>query len=366
MKRAFLIFLFLADTVFALENKGAKQYPNISGRILFEVKTDHLSSKDTKVPANNTYINIEPDFSLNIDKNWSVKTGWRIYPVKKRDEIYPERTRTFFSENRGFKQDDTGVIIEELKVNFQTDDVKFFAGKFNPTFATAYRKEKRIGVFNTDFTEDYELREKIGGGMSAILDNSELSFSGFFNDDTDLSRSAFKDRGKASRNDGLAGNTGTLSSYTITLEGADLLDVQDLFYNFGYRNLDIDDSHEGNREKGYTVNLEYPIKTSENGAITPFFELVKINNFTGRSGRDAIYLTTALLGRYNKMTASVSNVMRDIKKNPTTRSRDNQFQVSIGYKITDSLTIDLSRAVIREVGNRGVALGAMMSYIYQF
>jgi hypothetical protein len=369
----FTLYYLLILICFNSHNSYAKseQYPNLAGKVLFETRADRITSDQKQgVPANNGYLNFEPNFSLNVNQNWSVKTNWKIRPIRKvneRNEIYPERTVTFLQSDRGYNVDNTGLIVEELKAYFENEDMKFFAGKYNPSFAVAYRKSKRIGVFGNDFTRNYELREKIGAGISALLDDSEISFNSFFNDATDLSRSAVTDRGRARRADGIAGNSSTLSSYSATVEGEKLFGVDELFYNFGYRSLAVEKTDDSAREIGYVGSLEYSLQAGNNGIIIPFVEIANINNFTGRDGRNAVYTTLSLTGKYSNWTTSVATVFRKIKNNISgADSNDHQFQTSVGYKFNDNITLDVSRMNLKEDGSKAVVFGALLSYVYQF
>jgi len=372
MKKIFItsvISLFFINE-FALAKSDA-QYPNTSGQVLFEFKPDHIL-KATKEGASssNAYVNIEPDLALNFNKNWSIKTGWRIFPtMQQRNSANPERSRTILSEDRGINQDDTTLIVEELKAFFQNDDMKFFAGKYDATFATLYRKTKRIGVFTTDFTEDYELREKIGFGGAALLEDSEITFNTFFNDTSALSSSGFgKTRPRDSSRSGLAGNTQTLSSYSITIEGEKLFGIEKLFYNFGYRSLGVNSDANNARETGYTANFEYLHKLSEYSSIMPVIEIVKINNFTGKANRDARYVTVAAIGKYSNWTASATEVYRDIDGNyyNNAKNHDRQFQLTAGYKFANNISVDVSRLRLREDGYSSSMIGIMASYLYKF
>lgn len=368
MKKLFIsIFsIILCETAIA---KAESQYPNTSGQVLFEFKSDRiLSTTKSGTPSHQSYFNIEPDLSLNIDQNWSIKTGWRIFPtMQNREGSTPERSRTILSNNRGFNQDDTTLIVEEIKTNYQNDDMKFFVGKFNPSFATMYRKSKRIGVFTTDFTEDYELREKIGGGISALLEDSEITFNTFFNDPTGLSGSAYNNRGRERSENGISGNTSTLSSYSVTIEGQKLFGVKNLFYNAGYRSLGVKDNGLNSRETGYTGNLEYLQQVTHNTSLIPVIEFVKIDNFTGLTGRNAQYLTLALIGKYSSWSTSVSSVRRHIDNNYQGKnSNDSQLQFTAGYKFNNNFAIDVSRMRLKEDGYSASMLGIMFSYLYKF
>jgi len=371
----FLIFLSIKSAL-AQEEKKAEEYvgPKLSGSVLYQLQADHvISSSKKKAKGSNGFAYIEPNFGLHFDENWAVKTQWRIQPnsvLTTRDKDNPERYRTFLSDDRGFKLTETGLLIEELKIYYENEDMKFSAGKFDPSFGTAHRKSKRIGVFASQFAEDYNLREKLGANVTALLEGSQISFSSFFSDSTDLSRSAINDRGKESRNNGLSSNTGSFSSYSVLMEGEDFLTIDNLFYNFGFRSLGTD--RDGRkRETGFVAGSEYLYKIGRETSLIPFLEIVRIQNFSGERGRVGNYLTIAAIGKYSSWTASTSLMLRSIKRpnainNLPKSSDDRQLQFSIGYKFTDDLTLDVSRAVIQENGFKAGIFGATLNYLYKF
>ncbi|MFM7621044.1 MAG: hypothetical protein ACKO47_05515 [Alphaproteobacteria bacterium] len=45
---------------------------------------------------------------------------------------------------------------------------------------------------------------------------------------------------------------------------------------------------------------------------------------------------------------------------------DRQLQLSVGYKFTNNITVDLSRAEIREQAKKGSLLGVFVYYLYKF
>ena len=160
----FLAFLIFSSPIYAQDAAQENQrFPNFSGTVLFQSEVDRvMSTKKTGVSPNNAFIYIEPNISLNLNQNWSIKTDFRLNPndsLTTRDSTNSERYRTFLGSNRGFNPQDRGIIVEEIKLHFQNADLKAFIGKFDPTFGTASIKAKRIGVFTSQFTEDYNLRE---------------------------------------------------------------------------------------------------------------------------------------------------------------------------------------------------------------
>ncbi len=361
-----LTILFICSLGHNAFAKG--QYPNISGKALFEFRADRVTSTDkANIDANNGKVNVDTNFALNFNKNWSLITDWKFKQVRNFDQNNPERYRNILSSNRGFGINDGGLVVEQLKGQFENDDARFFFGKFNPAFGSAFKKEKRIGVFTTDFTKDYELREKLGLGFTALLENSEVTVDAFFNDNTALSNSAINKRGRQNKTNGLAGDNSNPSSYTISMEGQDLFGVSDLFYNFGYRNLAVDNIAGRDNESGLVGGLEYLISLSSKTSLIPFVEIASIDNLSGEKDRNVIYTTVALVGKYSGWTASVSNVTRNIRqKNLIGNKKDRQMQYSVGYKFSNNVAIDISRADIKEDGNKASLIGAIVSYVYDF
>jgi hypothetical protein len=367
------LFALSVATIFcnsnAFADSDAGQYPNISGKTLFEFRGDRVTSTNKNdVDANNGKINIDADFALNFTKNWSLATSWRFRPVDDDGrQTNPERYRTILSTNRGINLNDEGLIVEQLKGQYENEDFRAFFGKFNPAFGSAYRKEKRIGVFTTDFTKDYELREKIGGGITAILEDSEVTVDAFFNDTTGLSNSAINARGKESRSDGLAGNTSNPSSYTVSIEGQDLFGVKNLFYNAGYRHLKVDNLAFRSDETGMVGGLEYLIPVSFKTSLIPFVEVASIKNLSGLQGRDALYTTTALVGKYSGWTSSIAYLTRHIDQFLVIdKQKDHLMQYSVGYKFSNNIAVDVSKARVTEANSSGSLIGLLVSYSYNF
>lgn len=366
-KSIFLLSLLSPSALFAAP---LKQYPYISGDALVQVSADRvLTTQKSGVPANNGFVYIQQNTALNFNKNWSVKTQLRLQPnnvLTTRDQVNPERYRNFLSNDRGFSLNNTGIILEEIKVNYENEDFRAFAGKFDPTFGTAWRKTKRIGVFAAQLTEDYNLREKLGAGGAALLENSTITVNAFMNDSTGLSRSMINDRGEAA-NSG-AGSGKALTSYSVAMEGENFLTVDNWYYNLGYRSLGSNNKLANSaREQGYVFGSEYLYKVSRNTSIIPFVELVKMDNFGGIKNRSGKYATFAVIGNYLSWTGSVSLITRNLRNTPSAlNSHDRQMQFSMGYKFTDNLTLDVTRANVREDRKDGTMLGATLSYFYKF
>ncbi len=355
----------------AQENEKSEKFPNISGEALLQFSADRITSSQKRgVPSTNSFIYAQSDMALNLNQNWALKTQWRLQPndtYTTRNRIYPERFRTILSQNRNTDFRDNGLLVEELQIDFHNEDMVINAGKFDPKFGNAHSRTKKMGIFTSQFTEDYNLREKIGAGLTVFLEDSELSISSFFNDTTGLSRSAFDSRSRAKKTDNIAGNTGTLSSYKIALDGGNLMGKENWFYSIAYRSLGVDKTPDRRRETGLVLSSEYLYELGLQTSLIPFVELVKINNFTGATGRDAFYSTIALILKYSAWNISASSLTRDIHSTAfISRVKDKQLQVSVGYNFNDNFSIDFTRAQIKEDGYQAGVFGVNLSYLLKF
>lgn len=370
------ISAILLSTLFAVflsseAISGEKKYPNIEGQIFSQMQLDRVvSTNKTGVSVNSGFLYVQSDVELNFNKNWSASTQWRLNPnnvYNTRNGVYPERNRTFFGDGRGFKLGEEGLIIEEIRLNYKGDDAEFYVGKFDPKFGETHDPQKKLGIFTSQFNYDYYMREKLGASATALLEDSKIIFSTFFNDTTGLSRSALDDRGRAiSSNGSIAGSTGTLSSYSLTMDGDNLFGRKNLKYNVGYRSLGVGNS-DSKRESGYIFGSEYVHEIGLNTTVTPLIEIVNIRNFTGEAGRNATYATFAVTMQYSSWNFGVSSLNRNIKQLQRDKKvSDRQMQIFTGYKFTNNLSLDVTQSRIKEDGSSGNLFGVSLSYLYKF
>ena len=366
MKKLILPFLVISFFICSLA-KANDKYPNLEGKIYMESRIGFVNDESVPDTYNNSAtVNIEPNFSLNINEGWSIKTQWKLSPVEDRKIENYEIGNVFPSNNYPDNIDDYGLVIEELKGDYRGEDLNFFFGKYNPTFGEAWKKDKRIGIFTSDFTEDYELREKIGLGVAALLDDGAVTLNLFFNDTTGLSNSAINKRGKNNSSDNKAGNNNNLSSYSITISGNNFFDIEDLRYNFGYSDLDVENQIGIDNQKGMVGGFEYLIPINYKTFIIPLIEIAKIDNFTGIEGKDILYSTTSLAITYSNWKAGVTGVVRDIKSNNFDDYTDSQIQYFIGYKFQNGINLDATHMVVKENNQKAKIFGVGVSYLYEF
>ena len=367
LKNITILIAFLIPNLALAQQKG--EFPNIEGEILFESISDHiLSTSASNVKENSSYVNVESYLKFNINQNWSIISNFYYNPFIERNANSPERTRSILSDDRKINFLENGIILEEIKLSFENDDLRFSAGKFNPEFGSIWQKKKKTGIFTTKLAEEYELREKIGVSLDILFDDAQISLSSFFSDNTDLSDSAlFVHRGSLPRSNGQASNTSTLSSYTITAKGQDPFDIENLYYNIGYRYQDTDNITGFDAESGYVIGLEYLYELPSTLKLIPVGELVVIDNFTGFEGVDASYFTLGVVAKYQNWNFAVTNIDKRINNTAAFGDvRDYLFEILIGYQLKNGIKLDVSRADFKQDKQKGEAIALMMSYIYQF
>ena len=242
----------------------------------------------------------------------------------------------------------------------------FFFGKYNPRFGKAWNKRKRIGIFTSDFTQDYKLTEKIGLGVEGLLENEGvISINSFFNDTTAISNSAINRRGSNNFGNDLAGNNADLSSFSITASGNNFFEIEDLRYGFAYRDLDVDASDGFENEKGMLVNFEYSMPINYESYFVPFVEFVKINNFRGIKNRDIFYSTISLMLQHSSWNLGITTVLRDLSQENDSYT-DKQMQYFVGYKFKNGINLDVTHLDVEESKKDAKIFGVALSYIYQF
>lgn len=373
-----LISIIITLLVFCKSAAFAQDYPTITGEIISQFQTDRIISSDKEnIAKNNGFIFIEPKINFNFNDKLKLQTNWRLQQdstINTRNHNYPERYRSFFGGNygkkesdRGFNFDDSNLIIEEIKLNYKYDDLEIYAGKFDPKFGIAHNKSYKSGIYTWQVTEDYNLREKLGLGISAILENATISFNSFINDTSPLSNSALKDRGAADNSRNISGNKGAFSSYAFSFKGDNFFNVEGLGYNFGYRNLGVKKIHNFKRESGYTAAIYYKKYLNYKLKVTPFVEYVDINNFGGFKDYKAKYATLSLNAEYSNWNTGVSYIRRDLSAfGHNKKTIDKFLQIFVGYKINRNFQIDLTHGRIEESGINGVLFGASLNYLYEF
>lgn len=189
-----------------------------------------------------------------------------------------------------------GAFVESLTVNYDSQGVGLYAGKFTPNFGVAW--DVAPGIYTKEFAEsDYELSERWGVGGSIGVPGGpfghlDLSASAFFTDRTALSNSLFSRRGRTTKAAGGPSNTGDFSSFALALDGHevpwfDTLEYQVAFVHQGKSQGNTAD------EQGVVASASFTWPLIGGVSLSPLLEYAVFNGREGVRDRDQQNLTGA-------------------------------------------------------------------------
>jgi hypothetical protein len=206
----------------------------------------------------------------------------------------------------------TGTYVDVLQAQYDFGGFSIWGGKIHPAFGRAW--DVTPGLHGTDLAENYELAERLGGGAGYNFEaaglSNQLQVSAFTVDRTILSESLFTNRGRASLDDGGAGNTKGVSSVAVALDGCLGAEVDSCYDegSFGYqlaaRYQKGGEGSDGN-ELGILGSLNKSISIGEETTLRFFGEAAWFNNFEG-SADDAVALTGSAALEKGSATYSVA------------------------------------------------------------
>jgi hypothetical protein len=333
--------------------------PRISGVIPFEIQNDWAyDSDDPDAEVNTLTTEIEPYFTLSFNERLALEAGFVFEPVQAPDA----------GDDTEFENE--GLFVQEIKLTYSEDNFGLFAGKYNPTFGTAW--DLAPGIYGTDFAEDYELTERIGFGGSCSFESPQtgrhtVTGNTFFLDTTVLSESTITKRGDTDKSDGGISNTENFSSFSVTLDSESIADIEGLNTHVGYYNQSEGDADvDLDNEIGYAIGANYTFPVSEKVKANVLGEWVAIRN-SGGSSDDVNYLTASLgLTLYENWNVAASYTKRDTDVEDGTNIDDRLYQISAGYEFDNGFSVDVGYRGSQESDVDTHILGGLLAYTYEF
>lgn len=363
--------------VFAAASPSLAQpanFPSLSGEVTVDVIDDFTyRSRNSAREQNDLFTKSVLALDLRFTPLWSIETVAKLEPVKGPT-----------GENRVFGGH--GAWIEELFVNFGTEDAAAYVGKFNPSFGIGWNQLPE--VYGKDFAADYEIKEKIGAGGVYVFDGDaygkhRLSASVFFGDDTGLSNSAINRptvganstlrAGRSRKVDGGISNSESLSSFTVAVDGSDIPSVPDLTYHLALQRQ-VRSDRDANSQIGGAAALQYRLALSERDAVMPLVEYVGLRGANGQTA-DRHYLTGSVALLHDDWTLRLTQSARnnEIRGTDATtavnfvdHAGDTLRAVSLGYAITEEFNVAVGwrRAKLGAVTNDSA--GLFLEYSFAF
>ena len=349
----------------------AQEYPFLEVELALAVQFDHAfdAGAGGEAHLSDLYADSEATLALHLSPAFSIQSSLVLEPVRE------------LSEDRYF--DDQGLYVEQLFLNYDGGWFSLYGGKFNPAFGMAW--DRTPGVYGTDFAEDYEITEQLGFGAAARLEtvefgDHELGASVFFSDASFLSNSAFTrprasdpDVGRPGRlreRDGGPGNTESLESFALTLDGGGVSAFPTVNYRLSYlhRAAGRTELHD---ENGYSAGLEFSVALGEDAALIPIVELAWIDHFGGQD-QDALYVTWGAELTFGSWSLAFSRTARRLDE-PDDGSgplggdgRDRLTQVSLGYQFESGLGLGAGLKSERVEGVDTSFVGLLLTYDLDF
>jgi len=332
----------------ALAEDSVTSYPHFSGELSFEVEDDWtVDSDDAAAEINDIFATVELAAALNFTEAFSLNGTFLFEPV-----LDPIDDREF---------EDHGFFVEEIYLRYDADVAAVFLGKFNPTFGTAW--DITPGIYGADFAEDYELAEKIGGGIEIPFNagGSEhtVTFNAFFADTTFLSESAGENRGRTRKSDGGASNTEDPASFSLTLDGA--IPGTEANYHLGGRFQSGGDGDPGD-DIGFVAGVNKEWDLGGDTALMALAEFAYIDEQDGGLA-DAFYSTAGASYTWSQWSASASYSFREIDDG---LDADHLVQASLGYEFEIGLGVEVGYRFGQEGEVDSHTLGALLSYGVSF
>ena len=334
-----------------------KSYPAISGEIAFEIQDDlAFDSDDPAEERNELGALIEPNLFFHATENFYLNAGLVFEAVQ---DPAPGDDREF---------DDHGLFVEVLTLNAEFGGLHLYGGKFGPNFSIAF--DAAAGLYGTDISEDdIELSEFVGFGGAYTVEELPVgaitgSASIFTQDTSALADSKITRRERTRSGDGGPGNTGSLESFALALDGDGLPVPGDLRYHIGYVSLASDTTEDEDR---FAVGAEWGFAVTDDVTLTPLLEYVHFENAGGVDGADRDYVTGSLLAEFGPWNGAVAYTNRDISAATGVAEADDfQFQVSAGYAFDFGLSVDLGYKVNQSADIDTSTVGLLFAYGYEF
>lgn len=350
------------------QEKDTKQPPLISGDGYLEFRLDDIpQSDDSSSKRVDSYLKGEANLTLHLTNEFSLQTRLSADSLRG-----PRPYRDRFISG-------TGVFLEQLYANYETDTFRVYAGKIPAPFGIAW--DRLPDLLQDGIASDYELSEMIGAGGSIKFDLGamgphRLDAAAFFVDTSILHRSLFAAPGADDdraqrvshlrRSDGGLANTGKPNNFSATFGNEMEDDAAGVFYQFGYHHLARGDSDE-HAEDAAIAALGYVWKINPDVTMTPFVEAGQFWHFNGQSA-DATVVTAALQIQVDPWSIDLAGSWRGIGKQDDGTPHRNDYIAGfqVGYALGGGFTIGAGYRHERLDGVNADVVRSFLSYNFEF
>ncbi len=303
-----------------------------------------VDSTDKAAEINDFFATIQADVALQYGEGSGIFSHLVLEPI--RDPV----------DDRFLE--DHGLYAEELYFAHDFGAARIKLGKFNPSFGMAW--DAAPGIYGVDFAEDYELTERVGGGVDIPLapgsGAATLSLASYFADTSFLSDSALASRGNVDKADGGVSNTQSLQSFSAQIAG----EAGETGYTLGLRYQERGAGDVAD-EKGAVLGLTQPIRlgASKMGLLG---EVAWFPDYDGGTDH-ALYATFgASVDLQGPFGASAVYALRDVENTQA----DHLATLSLDYELADDMVLSAAYRYGREGGEDNHTIGLLFAYEFSF
>lgn len=270
---------------------------------------------------------------------------------------------------------DQVLFVQRLFGIVHLRPLHFYAGKIHPRFGIGWYATP--GLYGGDYDLDYELVEKVGGGVRwDIREFGRHRFTAevFHHDNSFLAGSLIPGTvrpGLLSLQDGGAGNTGTFENFAFALSGQQMPGLRGVSYQVGWARqaasrFDVRD------ENSWSIAAMWQYKIFDYLTIEPMGEFVSVTG-QGGANRDVDYLTLATTLRKGAWALGFHTTQRFVRDYSINSFRgDSLWGTAAAYDLKDLHPLLDGFTAIAGVrfsttfGISGDTVGAQLKYTLDF
>ncbi len=331
--------LLLAPAAFAQDAGGET---DISQQGVVELTYDHAESGQDVLA-----VTIEYSLAARLADGWTVQMDAVLEPVRD-----PAGDASF---------EDQDAFVETLSLQYAGEAFTLYAGKINPVFGSA--ADLAPGLYGVEAGEEYQITEQLGLGGDLLLssflgleDEHVLSAALFAADRSALSGSLAGRRERLRLADGGVGNTESLESWALSLDGAF---ASGFGYSLGYRKLAAGAPGEAD-ETTVVAGISYAWPEDSGLDLAMMAEVAASRDAYGVAGahRD-LYTVGGTLGLGDWF---VNGIVSGWNENATAGDADiRKIEVSVGRAVAESLVLEFGLQDVRTGGDSEMVLGARLA-----
>jgi hypothetical protein len=316
---------------------------NFSQQGAVELTFDHADTDQDVVAAT-----VEYGAALRFAEGWRVQMDAVLEPVQD-----PVGDAAFTGQD---------AFIETLSVAYAGEGFTVYAGKINPVFGSA--ADLAPGIYGADVGESYQITEQVGVGgdillpaVAGLAGEHVMSAALFAADRSELSGSLLGKRERLRLADGGIGNTESLKSFALSLDGA--LE-NGLGYSVGYRSLASDTAGEAD-ETAMVAGVSYAWEDEAGWTFGVMAEVAFSRDADGVAGAKRDFYTAG--ATFGVGDWFFSGVVSGWDENPVAGSADlRKYELSVGRGLAEGVTLDFAVQDARAEGENETVFGARLTF----